>query len=309
MPDQHPSSTMEARVAPSLTLQATLSDGTSINVTFSPASAASSALTASTTLTTTSCSFEINTSLPTNTASLDKASQTFQVKPASQHSSSSASLSSAKPSKTFHASFPPTKDKHPSNMSVTLPSDVVAIDTTKKSVLFYVAPDQNNDNRLSYLESPNAKGTGNYTVEKIDRASIPGTKKYENILVSEKNKQVAAVTWIDGGGVQIRVYYVARGTENLREVCKTGDGEWYIGALGQGSSRKIFVRENTSISASVHDYGSKGYNLRVFAAEKDQINGKRLPQIGVFKFVHDENAEDPPHWGDVNYITDQIEEY
>ncbi|RKK44505.1 hypothetical protein BFJ67_g9093 [Fusarium oxysporum f. sp. cepae] len=97
-------------------------------------------------------------------------------------------------------------------MSITLPDDVVAIDTGKKSLMFYVYPNADNNNILSYLESPNDKGTGDFAV---------------------------------------RVYYVAKGTNFIRELCKTGDGDWFVGALSaKGETFKI--RRGTSISASVH---------------------------------------------------------
>ncbi|KAM6520099.1 hypothetical protein FALCPG4_013651 [Fusarium falciforme] len=198
--------------------------------------------------------------------------------------------------------------------TINLPSDVVAIDTSNGSLLFYVAPDRN-DSRLSYLESPDAKGGGNYEVQKIFTAADKAKKnKKENIIVSPNNKQVAAVTWHSAEGIQVRVYYVNE-NEHLREVCKTGDGDWYIGALGfKGNTIKI--RPNTSISASVHAYSPSHsspshsspshYSLRVFAAEDNQINHRKLPQISVFRYVVNESSEST--WqGD--HITNDIESY
>ncbi|EWZ99528.1 hypothetical protein AU210_006935 [Fusarium oxysporum f. sp. radicis-cucumerinum] len=123
-------------------------------------------------------------------------------------------------------------------MSITLPDDVVAIDTGKKSLMFYVYPNADNNNILSYLESPNDKGTGDFAVRRIQVVHNPFRDNEENIYVSPNNKQV-------------RVYYVAKGTNFIRELCKTGDGDWFVGALSaKGETFKI--RRGTSISASVH---------------------------------------------------------
>ena len=92
-------------------------------------------------------------------------------------------------------------------------------------------------------------------------------------------------------------------------MCKTGSSGWYIGALSyhDDTSNKYKVRSNTSISASVHEYGTCNYNLRVFAAEDGEINKKGLPQISVFKFNHDESEKDNRWQG--SSITNTINEY
>ncbi|KAJ4319847.1 hypothetical protein N0V84_006128 [Fusarium piperis] len=188
-------------------------------------------------------------------------------------------------------------------MPVTLPEDVVAIDTGSKSLLFYVTADGNSHNRLSYLESPDDSGTGDYRTKKILTA-LDKNDDAQDIIVSSKNKQVAAVTW---NGSEIRVYYVADRTEHLREVCRGPDGQWRIGSLGYSDGNKVVVRANTSISASVHTYGGGNYNLRVFAAEEGQINDDDLPQISVYKFVHDETNK-KARWAG-QYITNATKKY
>ncbi|KAM0206394.1 hypothetical protein ACHAPA_009564 [Fusarium lateritium] len=185
---------------------------------------------------------------------------------------------------------------------VTLPEDVVAIDTGSRSLLFYVTPDAEGRNRLSFLESPDDTGTGDYKTRKILTA-MDKDENAENILVSAKNKQVAAITW---GGSEVRVYYVDK-AEHIREVCRGSDGQWKIGALGSGNGNKVTIRANTSISASVHTYGSNNYNLRVFAAEEGQFNDDELPQISVYKFVHDETSKSP-RWGG-QWITSATKKY
>ncbi|KAL9570900.1 hypothetical protein ACKAV7_005237 [Fusarium commune] len=198
----------------------------------------------------------------------------------------------------------------------TLPSDVVGIDTGEKSLLFYVVADPKGTYQLSYLESPDNAGNGSYTVKKIKRARDRSETNEDDamldIKVSPNNKQVAAITWNGSQGIEVRVYYVEEKTEYLREVCKTGNSGWYIGALSfdDDRSNKYRIRSNTSISASVHEYSNnncKNFNLRVFAAEDGEVNKKGLPQISVFKFNHDESPK-AASWQGV-YITNTITEY
>ncbi|KAF4438073.1 hypothetical protein FACUT_5236 [Fusarium acutatum] len=288
MPDElHlPSSPSEQRPRSSMTLMTALDDGTTINLTVSPAPSASSAVTTSTTFTHNSFSFQISTAPPKQTLSL----RTFSPFPkASCSHKQQPSDGLQNPSST---SQHPIQHSRPSNMGITLPEDVVAIDTGKNGLLFYVAPDENDDNRLSYLESPNSNGVGDYKVVKIDSAWDTRENKNKGIIVSEKNKQVAAVTWKNKqNAIEIRAYYVSRGSEQLREVCKTGDGDWYIGSLSVyiDVSMPFKIVAGTSISASVNISSNGDYNLRVFAVE-DGKKHKGNDQISVFKFKKDEQA-------------------
>ncbi|KAL5627038.1 hypothetical protein ACKRZS_013882 [Fusarium odoratissimum] len=193
-------------------------------------------------------------------------------------------------------------------MPFALPDDVVAIDTGKKSLLFYVYADRNGNNILSYLESPDQYGNGNFSVNRIAIAKNPfRNNEEESIVVSPNNKQVAAVTWTGPQGIEVRVYYVGKDKNLLRELCKTGDGGWYVGSLSV-KGNKYKVTPGTSISASVHTYQpGNSYNLRVFAAEDGEVNDKDLPQISVFKFLHDESGKAASWQGD--YITEAIERY
>ncbi|EEU43784.1 uncharacterized protein NECHADRAFT_82925 [Fusarium vanettenii 77-13-4] len=309
MPDelQHSEVPIEDSPRSSMTLKTTLEDGTTINLTVSPIPTASSAVTASTTFTHTSFSFQISTSLPNQVLPLRKAS------PSPEAHSCPISSPVKKHSKSTSANPPPGKPSKSSNMPFELPNDVVGIDSGEKSLLFYVYADPKGNYQLSYLESPNAYGTGSYTVKKIKRAKDPWEANEDDqmidIKVSPNNKQVAAITWKGNRGVEIRVYYVDKETEYLREVCKTGNGGWYIGALSydDDKSNKYKIRPGTSISASVHEYGTNNYNLRVFAAEDGEVNKKGLPQISVFKFTHDE-SESASTWQGV-YITNTVTEY
>ncbi|KAF4955699.1 hypothetical protein FGADI_4392 [Fusarium gaditjirri] len=193
-------------------------------------------------------------------------------------------------------------------MGITLPEDVVAIDTGNKSLLFYVAPDDNSDNRLSYLESPNQTGVGNYSVVKIESARDTRENKTKNIIVSNQNKQVAAITWKGSQGTEIRVYYVSRGSELLREVCKSGDSDWYIGALSYYAdiSNPFKIVPGTSISASVNKISDSDYNLRVFAVEEGKaIKGNN--QIYVYKFKHEKQSNQ--YTWDGGSISSKITEY
>ncbi|RKL16315.1 hypothetical protein BFJ70_g15066 [Fusarium oxysporum] len=186
----------------------------------------SSAVTTSTTFTHTSLSLHIITSRPNHALP----SRFSSPSPVSSPSENTPKPTSIKP--------PPVACLKPSEMSITLPDDVVAIDTGKKSLMFYVYPNADNNNILSYLESPNDKGTGDFAVRRIQVVHNPFRDNEENIYVSPNNKQV-------------RVYYVAKGTNFIRELCKTGDGDWFVGALSaKGETFKI--RRGTSISASVH---------------------------------------------------------
>ncbi|KAF5565602.1 hypothetical protein FPHYL_4156 [Fusarium phyllophilum] len=119
----------------------------------------------------------------------------------------------------------------------------------------------------------------------------------------------AAVTWVGPNGIEIRVYYVNKGDERIREVCKTGDGGWFVGALSvKGNPYR--VSPGTSISASVHYYESKkSYNLRVFSARDgvDGTNKNNVAQISSFKFMNDESPEDATWQG--NFITDAVARY
>ncbi|KAJ3528732.1 hypothetical protein NM208_g10075 [Fusarium decemcellulare] len=308
MPDepQHSKDPIEDSPRSSMTLKTTLDDGTTINLTVSPIPTASSAVTASTTFTHTSFSFQISTSLPNQVLPLHKASP-------SPEAHSCLISSPEKHLKSTSANTPPGKRSKSSNMPFQLPNDVVAIDSGEKSLLFYVYADPKENYQLSYLESPNQFGTGSYTVNKIKRARDPWEANEDDqmidIRVSPSNKQVAAITWKGHKGVEIRVYYVDKDTEYLREVCKSGNSGWYIGALSYNDekSNKYKVRPNTSISASVHEYGTNNYNLRVFAAEDGEVNKKGLAQISVYKFTHDE-SETASTWQGV-YITNTVTEY
>ncbi|KAF5577659.1 hypothetical protein FPCIR_11985 [Fusarium pseudocircinatum] len=287
----------------SMTIETTLSDGTTINLAVSPASVESSAVTASTTFTHTSFSFHITTSLPNHALPPRNSS------PSPEPLSSPISLASEVTSKFTSSQLPPVTHLKPSKMAVTLPNDVVAVDTTERSLLFYVYPNSDQNNILSYLQSPDDEGTGEFTRHRIQvvRNPFKGDQE-ENIYVSPNNKQVAAITWKGSEGTEVRVYYVAKGTENIREVCKTGNGAWYMGSLSaKGNLFKI--RGDTSISASVHNDRETGkYDIRVFAAEEGKINDKGLPQISVFQYVRIGNAKKAPIWTN-SYITEAIEIY
>jgi hypothetical protein len=101
------------------------------------------------------------------------------------------------------------------------------------------------------------------------------------------------------------VYYVSKGDEFVREVCKTGDGDWTVGTLlVKGNTYQ--VRPGTSISASVHYYKDKNdYNLRVFAS-KEGTNNKGVSQISAFKFMSDESGI--KSWQG-NFITEAVARY
>ncbi|KAJ4141766.1 hypothetical protein NW768_000983 [Fusarium equiseti] len=291
----------------SMTLVSTLDDGTTIKLTVSPASTESSAVTASTTFTHTSFSFHISTTVPSNSLASHKAPT-----PPETHSCSVSSTSDRHPK---HTSTDISLVNHPGpgNMTTTLPNDVVAIDTGEKSLLFYVAADPKGTYQLSYLESPDNAGNGSYTAKKIKRAKDRSETNEDDamidIKVSPNNKQVAAITWQGTQGTEIRVYYVDKENEHLREVCRTGNSGWYIGALSfdDDRSNKYEIRPNTSISASVHEYGPNNFNLRVFAAEAGETNKKGLHQISVFKFNRDESNKAASWQG--TYITNAITGY
>jgi hypothetical protein len=107
--------------------------------------------------------------------------------------------------------------------------------------------------------------------------------------------------------IWFRVYYIAKGTNFIRELCKTGDGDWFVGALSaKGETFKI--RGGTSISASVHaeQYGNK-YDLRVFVSEEGKVNVNDLPQIAVLKYIRN-GVSDNTVW-DSSYITEKVKRY
>ncbi|KAJ4044308.1 hypothetical protein NW756_004640 [Fusarium oxysporum] len=272
------------------TLEATLEDGTAINLTVSPSSTESSTVTASTTFTHTSFSFHISTSLPNNALPSRNSSPSPEPQPSPI---SSPSEETPKPSSTKP---PPVAYSKPSKMPITLPDDVVAIDTSKNSLLFYVYPNPDGHNILSYLESPDDEGNGDFSVHRIQLAKNPFNKNQEeNIYVSPSNKQV-------------RVYYVARESNFIRELCKTGDGNWYVGSLS-ARGKTYRVSPGTSISASVHaEQNGNRYDLRVFASEDGNVNVKGLPQISVFKYLRTGNSAKPPTWNN-SYITEEVEKY
>ncbi|KAG7419244.1 hypothetical protein Forpe1208_v003326 [Fusarium oxysporum f. sp. rapae] len=309
MPDElHLSSDpREQKPRSSMTLNTTLDDGTTINLTVSPASTASSAVTASTTFTHTSFSFQINT-LP-----LNQALTLRTVSPSPEAPCSQKHQPSDRHPNPISTNKPRIKHSSSSKMpDVQLPEDIVAIDTGERSLLFYVAPDENGSNQLSYLESPDQYGVGNYKVVKIGHAEDKNpendNKRMRPIIVSGKNKQVAAITWKGSEGIEIRVYYVAEKSELLREVCKTGNGGWYIGALSYYDyiSNPFKVVPGTSISASVHIPSPGKYNLRVFAVEEGKAI-KGVPQIYVYKFKRDlDSGKDT--W-DGGSISSKITEY
>ncbi|KAF5673945.1 hypothetical protein FDENT_10160 [Fusarium denticulatum] len=286
MPDElHLSSNpSEQRPRSSMALMTALDDGTTINLTVSPSPSASSVVTTSTTFTDNSFSFQIST-VPPN-----------QALPLRTVSPSSEAPCSHKQQPSDRHPKPTSRDPSPSIFSSAskmsppqLPEDVVAIDTGEKSLLFYVGTNKNGDNVLSYLESPNAAGTGDYKVFRIAKAKDREAKGDDDdtpsIVVSSKNKQVAAVTWKSSDGIEIRVYYVEKGSEHLREVCKTGNSPWFIGSLSYYKNRgdKFPIRPGTSISASVYVPPSGRYSLRVFAAD----DNKNEPNVHVHKFKRD----------------------
>ncbi|KAI7765261.1 hypothetical protein LZL87_009790 [Fusarium oxysporum] len=286
MPDElHLSSDpSEQRPRSSMTLMTTLDDGTTINLTVSPAPTASSAVTASTTLTHTSFSFQINT-LP-----LNQALPLRTVSPSPEVPCSPKNRPSETPPKPTSINQPRSKHSSLSKMpELRLPEDVVAIDTGERSLLFYVSTNRNGDNQLSYLESPDSAGTGDYKVVRITKAKDKEARDDQDdtpsIVVSSQNKQVAAVTWKSVDGIEIRVYYVEKGSEHLREVCKTGNDPWFIGSLSYYKNRsdKFPIRPGTSISASVYAPPSGRYSLRVFAAD----DNKNDPNVHVHKFKRD----------------------
>lgn len=104
------------------------------------------------------------------------------------------------------------------------------------------------------------------------------------------------------------MYYVDSRAEHLREICKTGDGPWKMGALGYASNTKIKALPNTSISASalVKDDGT--LNLRVFAAQDGQENDDGITQISIFKLASAPNASGTAKW-ESDYITGDINAY
>lgn len=78
----------------------------------------------------------------------------------------------------------------------------MAIDTGKKSFMFYVYPDEDQKNILSYLESDDATAKSSFTLERISTAYNPFKKSTEAVRVSSKNKQVAAITWNSTNGTE-----------------------------------------------------------------------------------------------------------
>ncbi|KAF5565603.1 hypothetical protein FPHYL_4157 [Fusarium phyllophilum] len=126
-----PSDQVEEVPRCSMTIKTTLSDGTTINLTVSPASTGYSAATASTTFTHTSFTFHISTSLPNHVLPSRKSSPPPESYP------SSISLPSEEYPKPPSTQSPPVPYLKPSNMAG-LPEDDVAINTGKRNLLFYV---------------------------------------------------------------------------------------------------------------------------------------------------------------------------
>lgn len=153
-----------------MTLQATLQDGTSINLTISPGSRSTPAVTASATLGHSSLSIGIHTSPSNPIRSTTPSLRKYQSPAAMPHVVRIPSID---------VLFTYT-DETPQNP----PVDIVAVDSGNKSYLFYVNPDKN----LSYLESPDDSGSGDYKRKRIQIGE-------DDIRVSDKTQQVAAITW------------------------------------------------------------------------------------------------------------------
>ncbi|RBR23746.1 uncharacterized protein FIESC28_03451 [Fusarium coffeatum] len=170
----------------------------------------------------------------------------------------------------------------------TLPKDIVAVDSGDRTYMFYV----NTKRKLSYLISPGPDGTGDYSFKRIDIDS-------DDVEVSEKTQQVAAIAW-EADGVkqasQIRVYYVNEGGR-LNEVCHSSNVDgWYQGSLGKKGTTQYPIVEGSSISATVarrNGDGGQGatYSLRVFASGAGQENDYGVPSISVFTFGYNAKGQ------------------
>ncbi|KAL6922747.1 hypothetical protein ACHAP8_007882 [Fusarium lateritium] len=168
----------------------------------------------------------------------------------------------------------------------TLPKDIVAVDSGDKTYMFYVNAKQ----KLSYLISPGSDGSGDYTYKRVDIDS-------DDVEVSAKTQQVAAVAWVDTNGTQqIRVYYVNE-IGRLNEVCLSSNNSdgWYQGSLGKKGTTQYPVVEGSSISATVaHRAG--GYSLRVFASGEGQENDYGVPSISIFTFGYNSQGQATGQW-------------
>ncbi|KAJ4006260.1 hypothetical protein NW752_010908 [Fusarium irregulare] len=171
----------------------------------------------------------------------------------------------------------------------TLPKDIVAVDSGDRTYMFYV----NTKRKLSYLISPGPDGTGDYSFKRIDIDS-------DDVEVSEKTQQVAAIAWEADGVKQIRVYYVNEGGR-LNEVCHSSnlDG-WYQGSLGKKGTTQYPIVEGSSISATVARRNDGGqmttYSLRVFASGAGQENDYGVPSISVFTFGYNAKGQATGQW-------------
>ncbi|KAF5006732.1 hypothetical protein FDECE_6909 [Fusarium decemcellulare] len=190
----------------------------------------------------------------------------------------------------YHAISAPDQRQLPSNMPIPqLPKDIVAIDSGDRTYMFYV----NTKQKLSYLISPSADGGGNYIRKVVDLDT-------DDIEVSEKTQQVAAIAWESDGVRQIRVYYVTA-NGRLSEVCLSSDkpGQWYQGSLGAPGTNQYTVAEGSSISATVarRTQDSKvSYSLRVFASMAGQENDYGVGTISTFTFGYDAKGQATGQW-------------
>ncbi|KAF5581852.1 hypothetical protein FPANT_8771 [Fusarium pseudoanthophilum] len=172
----------------------------------------------------------------------------------------------------------------------TLPKDIVAVDSGDKTYMFYV----NSKRKLSYLISPGSDGTGNYASKRIDIDS-------DDVEVSEKTQQVAAIAWVDANSVQqIRVYYVNEGGK-LNEVCHSSNQDgWYQGSLGKKDTTQYLIVDGSSISATVarrYDNDQRvSYSLRVFASSVGGENDYGVPSISIFTFGYNAKGQATGQW-------------
>ncbi|KAF5705053.1 hypothetical protein FGLOB1_8193 [Fusarium globosum] len=239
----------------------------------------------STTFTHISFPHHISTSLPNHPFPSRKSSP-----PRTSHPSPVSLPSSEETPKPTSTQPPPVAYLKPSKMSITLPNDVLSIDTGKKSLMFYVYPEEDSNNILSYLGSPNDKTQNDWHLygQEISERPKPfhrGGRKHQGV----------------------RGYYFERKDNHLRELCKSGDGDWFVGSLSV-TVENFKIRAGTSNSASVHaDQSGNNYELRVFAAEEGKVNLNGIPQIAVIKYARN-GLSDTPVW-DSSYITEKIKRY
>ncbi|KAL9607577.1 MAG: hypothetical protein Q9167_007521 [Letrouitia subvulpina] len=139
--------------------------------------------------------------------------------------------------------------------SAFVPSSISAVESNQRSILFYARPDGD-------LASLTAQKSG-------EDPSYPDYKSANVILdgntVSATVPQVSAVAYNFAGSKQIRLYYIGgpTGAPTLKELAKTGDGEWKEGALNK---LRLAITPDSLISANVEDDVG---DLKVFYNSKD----------------------------------------